>query len=362
VRRFDLDLQADRIEAVLASHRAPARVTGGIVTPRLIRFLLAPLPGVRLRRLAGLAEEVALALAVQACRISRGNGALALEVPRPDPTPVALLPLCATLARIPPYTALIGLDEQGTPLLLSLASPDVAHALIAGSTGSGKTVLLRAIVASLAANNHPRQIQFILVDPKGHGLAPFSGLPHLLCPVVADPDQTSARLDWLVEEMLRRDREGITAPRLVLVVDELAEVITTGGNAIEALTRLTQRGREAGIHVVASTQKPTAALLGPLLKVNFPVRLIGSVPSADDARTAAGFAGTQAERLLGRGDFVLVYRGQCCRFQAAHIRPDELCSLVAQFYADPRASRRRLLWGSAGSRVDNLWHGQTRRR
>ncbi len=343
MRRVNLDLQADRIEAVLATHRAPARVTGGVITPRLVRFLLSPSPGVRVRRLLGLSEEVAMALDVATCRIARENGTLALEVPRPDPEAVRLVPLCKRLSNVPPCTALIGLDEQGIPLLLALSSPDVAHVLIAGSTGSGKTVLARAIVASLALRNQPRQVQFVLIDPKERGLAPFQGLPHLLCPLAREPSEIKLRLSWLVEEMLRRDREGITAPRLVVVVDELAEVIgSCGAEAVGSLTRLTQRGREAGIHVVAGTQKPTAALLGPLMKSNFPVRLVGSVPSADDARIATGLPGTQAERLLGRGDFVLVYRGQCCRFQSAHVSRDELCSLVAGLREGGRCKRRLL--------------------
>lgn len=352
MRRANLDLQADRIETVLASYQAPARVTGGVVTPRLVRFLLAPTPGVRLRRLLGLSEEVALALDVPGCRIARENGIVALEVPRSDPAAVRLLPLCSRLAGVPPCAATIGLDEQGTPLLLALASPDVAHVLVAGSTGSGKTVLVRAIVASLAVHNHRRHLQFVLVDPKGRGMAPFEDLPHLLCPVLREPAEIAARLSWLVEEMLRRDRDRITAPHLVVVIDELAEVISgCGAKAVEALTRLTQRGREAGIHVVAATQKPAAALLGPMMKANFPVRLVGSVPSADDARVAAGLSGTQAERLLGRGDFILVHRGQWCRLQAAHVSPEDLRSLVAQLREGGRASQRRPLPVQAGSQV-----------
>ena len=343
MRHLNLDLQADRIEAVLATHRAPVRVLGGVVTPRLIRFHLAPSPGVRVRRLLGLSEEVALALDVPGCRIARENGSLALEVPRADPAPVRLLALCARLAHIPACAALIGIDQQGVPLLLALASPDVAHVLIAGSTGSGKTVLTRCIVASLAIHNHLGEVQFILLDPKGRGFAPFAGLPHLLCPVLSDPQDIRCRLAWLVQELERRDREGITAPRLILVIDELAEVIATAGSeTIEWLTRLTQRGREAGIHVIASTQKPTCSLLGSLMKANFPVRLVGSVPSADDARVAAGLAGTQAERLLGRGDFILVVRGQCCRFQAAYVGPDDLRTVVAQLREGRHISRRWL--------------------
>ncbi len=343
MRHSTLDLQADRIEAVLATHRTPARVTGGVVTPRLVRFSLAPLPGVRLRRLAGLAEEVALALDVGACRVARENGSLALEVPRPDPEPVRLLSLSARLAHIPPCSALLGLDEQGTPLLLALGSPDVAHVLIAGATGSGKTALARTMVASLAMHNHLGAVQFILLDPKGRGLAPLADLPHLLCPMAVRAEEIAGRLRWLTEEMLRRDREGISAPRLVLVIDELAEAIAAGGQpVIEALTRLTQRGREAGIHVIAGTQKPSAGLLGPLMRANFPVRLVGSVASVEDARVAAGLPGTQAERLLGRGDFILVYRGRCLRFQAAFASPAELAALSSRLREGGRTSRRWL--------------------
>jgi len=343
MRRSTLDLQADRIEAVLATHRTPARVTGGVVTPRVVRFSLAPSPGVRLRRLAGLAEEVALALDVAACRVARENGVVALEVPRPDPEPVRLLPLSARLATIPPCAAVLGVDEQGAPLLVALSSPDVAHVLIAGATGSGKTALMRTMVASLAMHNHLGAVQFVLVDPKGRGLAPLAGLPHLLCPVLTKAEEIVGRLRWLTAEMLRRDQEGIGAPRLVLVIDELAEAIAAGGApVVEALTRLTQRGREAGIHVVAGTQKPSASLLGPLMKANFPVRLVGSVASAEDARVAAGLPGTQAERLLGQGDFLLVYRGRCLRFQAAYASPADLEALSERLREGGRTSRRWL--------------------
>lgn len=335
------DLQANRIEAVLATHRAPARVLGGVVTPRLVRFHLAPGPGVRVRRLLGLAEELALALDVPGCRIARENGALAVEVPRRDPAPVALLPLCTRLARIPACAALIGLDDQGTPLLLSLPSPDVAHVLIAGATGSGKTVLLRTLLASLAMHNHLGEVQLVLVDPKWRGLAPLARLPHLLCPPLSEASAITERLEGLVEEMARRDREGISAPHLVLAIDELAEVSALcGSRALDALTRLCQRGREAGIHVVAATQKPASSLLGPLLKANFPVRLVGSVASADDARVATGLPASGAERLAGRGDFLLVVRGQCCRFQAALVSEAELRTISERLRQGGRASRR----------------------
>jgi S-DNA-T family DNA segregation ATPase FtsK/SpoIIIE len=132
-------------------------------------------------------------------------------------------------------------------------------------------------------------------------------------------------------------------PRIVVVVDELAELLAVGGGAVgEQVQRLTQRGREAGVHVVAATQRPSAALVGGLMKANFPVRLVGSVVSAEDARVAAGVAGTAAERLLGRGDFLLVAKGEVIRFQAAHVGGGEVGGIVGRIR---EGGRRRRSWG-----------------
>ena len=137
-------------------------------------------------------------------------------------------------------------------------------------------------------------------------------------------------------------RRRASLPRLVVAVDELADLLQTGGKPVaDALTRLTQRGREAGIHVVAATQRPSAALVGGLMKANFPVRLVGSVVSPEDAKVAAGVAGSEAERLLGRGDFLLVAKGQMIRFQAAYAADDELAAIVTRIR---EGGRRRRQW------------------
>ena len=156
-----LHFQADRIELVLSSHRVPVRVTGGTVSPRLVRYQLSTPLGVRVKRVAGLAEEIALSLGAPSCRVYRQEGQVQVEVPRHDSQMVPLLDLCRRLAQegprgqatVPPVTAVLGLDQEGVPLLLRLPSPNVAHALIAGTTGSGKTALARTIVASLALHN-----------------------------------------------------------------------------------------------------------------------------------------------------------------------------------------------------------------
>ena len=324
MQRRSLELQANQIEMVLASHRIPSRVVGGTVTPHTVRFQLATRMGTRLAKIKALSEEIALSLEAPSCRVVRHNGALNIEIPRAQPAKVRLLDLCRRLAYTPPCSPALGLDETGTPLLLNLPSPDVAHALICGTTGSGKTAMARAMALSLALHNPQRQLQLLLVDPKGRGFAPLSALPHLLCPPLTEVQQAVARLTWLVGEMERRDERGINHPRLVLFIDELADLLMIGGKELEfALTRLSQRGREAGVHVVACTQKPTAAVIGSLTKANFPVRLVGSVTSPEEAKIAAGVSGTGAERLQGRGDFLLVLKGQSTRFCAAYVTPGE---------------------------------------
>jgi S-DNA-T family DNA segregation ATPase FtsK/SpoIIIE len=163
-------------------------------------------------------------------------------------------------------------------------------------------------------------VQLLLIDPKGRSFSCLSALPHLLCPPLSSVADSVDQLNWLVQEMERRDRRGVNAPRIVVFLDELADLLMLGGKELEfALTRLSQRGREAGVHLVACTQKPTAAVIGSLTKANFPVRLVGSVTSPEEAKVAAGISGSGAERLQGRGDFLLVLKGHSTRFCAAYV-------------------------------------------
>ena len=364
--RKKLEFQADRIEAVLSLHKVPARVTGGTVTPRWVRFQVLPAVGAKISRIKNLSEELAAALDAPSCRVSRRGAAVAVEVPRDDPQPVCLLPLFRQLTNqptnqltnqppIPPVTAILGLAEDGSPLLIRLPSPDVAHILVAGTTGSGKTALLQTMILSLAMVNPPpiggggRGVALVLIDPKGCAFSLFEGLPHLARPVIRDMEETTEALQSLVRLMERRGQgdkgtrgqgqapsagsgqASSLRPSVVIVIDELADLLMVGGKAIQwALTRLTQRGREAGIHIIAATQKPTTAVLGSLVKANFPVRLVGRVTSVEDARTATGWSGTGAERLLGRGDFLAVAEGRVMRFQAARVSPAEVRETVAR--------------------------------
>lgn len=329
--RRRLEMQADRIEAVLASHKVQGRVWGGAVTPRFIRFQVMTSLDTKVNRVSGLSEEIALSLGVPATRVYRQNGAIQVEVPRGDPEAVRLLPLCRRLAgETPPGTAVLGVDEEGTPLLVKLSSPDVVHVLVAGTTGSGKTALARSFLLSLALFNRPDALRLVLIDPKGRGFGPLAGLPHLLGRVATTTAEGALALEWLVGEMERRDRDEVSTPELVVGIDELADLLVTGGKEVErSLLRLAQRGREAGVHLVACTQKPSAEVVSGLLKANFPVRLVGSVASPEDAKVASGIAGTGAEKLMGRGDFLLVARGDVVRFQAAYAAEDDMSNAVA---------------------------------
>lgn len=347
-----LEYQADQIEMVLTSHRVPGRVTGGVVTPRWISYRVFPEISTKVSKIVGLSEELALRLGAPRVRISRQGAAVQVDVPREDAQVVRLVNLCRQVKEIPKQTAILGMDESGLPLLLRLPSPEVAHVLISGTTGSGKTALARSIALSLAMHNRLGEIQMIFIDPKGNGFDPFitfegghggPALPHLLRPAVQDVHQAIFLLGEMVEEMVRRDRESISEPRVIIFIDEVADLMEQGGKAMDRLmTRLTQRGRSAGLHIVACTQKPLAASIGSLTRSNFPVRLVGSVASADDAKIAAGIPGTGAEKLLGRGDFLLVAKGHVTRFQAAYISEQEIRQIVTRMSSGMRQSRRWL--------------------
>lgn len=340
-RSRTLEMQADRIEAVLARHRVQARVEGGTVTPRFIRFRLVADGSTRVNKITALADEIAMELDRREARVYREGAAIQVEVPRTQPAPVRLLPLCDGFAATPPLTAVLGLEQNGTPLLLRLPAPNVAHVLVVGTTGSGKTALARSLLVSLAMYNRQSQVQLVLIDPKGRGFGPLQRLPHTLGSVASTPAEATDRLRWLVEEMERRDREGDNRPALVVGIDELADLLMTGGAPVEALlTRLSQRGREAGIHLVGCTQKPTAEVLGGAMKANFPVRLVGAVASRDEARYASGITDSGAEKLEGKGDFLLIAKGESVRFQAAWLGPEDLDRVCLVLREGSRGSRR----------------------
>jgi len=319
-----LELRADMVESVLGAHRAPGRVTGGTVGPRLIRFYIQPAPHVRFASIQRLSEDLALGLRVPQVRLSRGVEGVILEFDHPDPRPVTLTGILQDLSPLPIATALLGLNEHSTPLLARLPSPDVAHILISGTTGCGKSVLLRTIAASLLLGNTPEVVRLLLIDPKGRTFPASFNDPHLVRPVITEPSAAVEALRSLVRLLAVRDQRGETLPRIVICIDELADLVMSGDGVSSPLERLVQRGREAGLHLIAATQRPSAAILSGIVRANFPLRVVGKVVSADDARIAAGRGGTGAERLQGRGDFLAVCGEQITRFQAAYSTAQDL--------------------------------------
>ncbi|MDX9954406.1 MAG: DNA translocase FtsK [Anaerolineae bacterium] len=315
-----LEHQADELERVLLNHRAPARVTGGTIGPRLIRFTLDLAPQVRMAAITALADDLALALKVTSVRFEKTAQGLIIEIPNPEPRPVTFMGLWADLQPLPAATALLGSTDDGAPLLARLASPDVAHVLISGTTGSGKTVLLRTIAVSLALGQAPTEVRLMCFDPKGRAFRALTDAPHLLRQMIVEPLEVREALRSLTRLMEVRDRQGEHSPRIVVLVDELADLVMTGDGIEALLTRLVQRGREAGIHLVAATQRPSAAVLSGLMRANFPLRLVGRVVTAEDARIATGRGQSGAENLNGRGDFIAVGGGTAAlRFQVAFI-------------------------------------------
>lgn len=320
IRRSDLEAQSNLIDHIFASHKVPARVQGGSVSPRWVRYHLSTAPTAKISLVRNLSEELALALGSSSVRIARDGQTLALEVPTTQEAQVFLLDLLAEIARPPAISSCLGLASDGRPLLLRLPSADVAHVLVAGTTGSGKTELLRTMIWSLALTNRQSQLQLVLIDPKRKGLAALESLPHLIAPVLSKPLAIQKMLERLVQEMEKRDAQQISTPHLVVVLDEAADLLLTGGPLLEQqLIRLAQRGRSAGIHLIMGTQNPSAQMFSPLLRANFPVRLVGKVSSATEARIATGLPGSKAELLLGKGDFLAVAAGKITRFQAAYL-------------------------------------------
>jgi S-DNA-T family DNA segregation ATPase FtsK/SpoIIIE len=332
--RAYLESQADRVEMVLSSHKAPGRVTGGTVGPRLVRFFLDPAPHIRYSKIRRLSDDLALALRVSSLRVDRSEEGVVLEFDNPNPRPVSLLKLLPEVLKgedgqpdpLPTSTALLGLTDSGIPLLARLASPQVAHILISGTTGSGKSVLLRTIALSLILTHAPKDLRMICLDPKARTFQCLEDAPHLVRPPVTEMPEVMEALNSLLRAMEVRDRRGEHKPCIVLMVDELADLIFSGGDHVtESLTRLVQRGREAGIHVVAATQRPSSAIMTGLMRANFPLRLVGKVVSANDARVASGRGGTDAHLLSGRGDFLAVGGGESepLRFQVAYVGTEE---------------------------------------
>lgn len=326
-----LNLHADKIEMVLVTHQAAARVWGGRLTPRTIQFHLAPAAKTNLAQIEALTEEIALALEAVSARLTQANGTLSLEVPRLDSLRfVSLVDLNLRLQRGDELrhithsagTAILGLDDEGVPLLLRLSSPNVARCLIAGATGSGKTELARTIIASLVMNNKPRDVRLALFASSLTDYTSFFSAKHLMFPVTFGSSQILERMQDLVSEIEKRsqhNQQDCCIPRIVIVVDEVTDLLQKCGDKLMSLlAQIAQGGQNWGVSVVVCVQKPSTPELRKLMdSAVFPVHIVGRVESPQDALVAAGIKDAGVERLAGYGDFVLVAAGQIIRFQAA---------------------------------------------
>ncbi len=348
----DVKQRARVIEETLASFGIDARVVEVNHGPALTQFGVEPAPGVAVNRILARSNDLALRLGVTPIRMEApvpGKRVIGIEVPNITVSAVNIRGLLESpeFERIKSRLRIaLGRDVTGTPVCADLAR--MPHLLIAGATGSGKSVCINSIIASLLVQCTPDELQFVMVDPKMVELAPFSGIPHLRMPVVTDMEQVVGALKWVVKEMERRyaacaarrvrNLEAYNRalqpgekplPYLVVVIDELADMMMTAADEVErTLCRLAQLGRAAGIHLVVATQRPSVDVITGLIKANFPTRISFAVSSQVDSRTILDMAG--AEKLLGRGDMLYMPTDSSKpkRLQGAYVSDQEIQQLV----------------------------------
>jgi S-DNA-T family DNA segregation ATPase FtsK/SpoIIIE len=351
-----LDRQAGTIEYFLHTHGIRAQIDGGRLSPRLAHFHIVLPAGVRPAQLSSVVPEIAEALGVVGCRLAQAEDGLYLEAPRPDPVPVRLLPIVQRVADVvPPVAATLGLDTDGTPLLLRLNSPEVDPVIVSGSHSAGKSSLLRGMTLSLSLHNSPDRLRLLLLDCTGDGIA-FRGLerlPHLACPIANGPVDALVSLRWALRVLARRTRfsgeEELTfddaeqdeplfeyqpaqveEPPLVVMVDGGDRLCSTGNRradaeAAGALKRLLSQGSLYGIHVVLSAERPDE-IVG--VAAAWGARIAGAVASPEAARVAMGVKGSGAHGLLGAGDFLINLNSELIRFQAGALSSAEVARAV----------------------------------
>ena len=316
----ELNYLRDILDESLISFGIEGFVSEGFRTDTTDTFQITTVSGTRFKKIKDLEQDIAVDLGKNSIRVFKNSNGIFIEVPRESSQISKLDELIFKLKNVPKMTAILGISTEGKPLGIKITSSECPHILIAGTTGSGKTALLRSFLVSLAYFNSPNQLSIILIDPKGRGLKPLEKLPQVHDNVLNDISEIVEKLNWAVKEMEARDKKEISEPRIIIAIDELVDLVTVAEDEIrQPLSRLLQRGRQAGIHVVAGTQKPSAGLLGTNLIPNFPVRLVGAVANKTEARTATGIAGSGAELLNGKGDFLIVISGITTRFQAAYL-------------------------------------------
>ena len=346
---------AHLLEETLASFNIAAKVINISVGPVVTRYELQPAPGVRVNRITTLSNDIALALAAPRVRIEApipGKAAVGIEVPNKDAATVLLRDIIDSDEFInakSPVTMALGKDIAGKIIVADLGK--MPHMLIAGSTGSGKSVCINDLIISMIYKSSPQDLQLILVDPKMVELSVFGTLPHLLIPVVTEPKKAASALRWAVNEMTLRykkftevgareltrynslmDDPKKKIPKLVIIIDELADLMMVAPDDVEdSICRIAQLGRAAGIHLIVATQRPSADIITGLIKANIPSRCAFAVSSAIDSRIILDATG--AEKLLGRGDMLFHPNGagKPTRVQCAYVSDEEVERVMSGF-------------------------------
>lgn len=338
-----------KLEQKLKNFGVSGTVVGISPGPVVTTYEYAPAPGIKINKIAGLADDLALGLKAQSVRVVGsipGKAALGIEIPNKDRQVVYIRDMLTSEAYRQSQSKLtiaLGLDVIGNTALADLSK--MPHLLIAGATGAGKSVAINAIIASLLFNATPEEVRILMVDPKRIELSGYEGIPHLLHPVVVEPKLASRALLWAVREMERRYRMLEEAkvksfdsynqvaeekmPYIVIIVDELADLMMVASKDVEsAIARLAQMARAAGIHLILATQRPSVDVLTGLIKANFPTRISFKVSSKVDSRTIIDTSG--AEHLLGAGDMLYLAPGSNAlkRIHGAYISEAETARLI----------------------------------
>lgn len=323
-----LQLQSTQIEKVMDAHRLPAQVSGGRVTSQAVQFDLQTQVNSSWEKLRLLTLDLRHALGVPEISLTRENGRLQVAVTRPVEAPVRLLDVMAMGKEVKRETAVIGLSAEGKPVFMPL---NKGHVLISGVNGAGKTSILRTIAMSLALLNRPSRLQQVIIAPLFENnnafaeLEPLTVLPHLSANIDYQIEGSTRYLEWLVAEMENRLRHGEISPNIVVMIDQVVELMMAGGEpTVEAVTRLLQRGVRAGIHLILTTACPDSTFLDSHLKANLSLRIAGQAADGLQAAAATGTENSEAEYLLGKGDFLLVDEGRQQYFQAAFISDYDL--------------------------------------
>lgn len=345
----DIVYNQEVIRKTLANFGINVEMGDVSVGPTVTQFTLKPSEGVKLTRITSLHNDLALALAAHPIRIEApipGKALVGIEVPNQSVATVGLREMLEAKAFKDAHTAIpfvLGKDVAGAPWVTSLAK--MPHLLVAGATGSGKSVCLNIMLMSLLYGYGPDDLKMILVDPKRVEFTVFNGIPHLLSPVITDVDRTVNALKWTIREMDRRfdtlsafgardiasynERSEEKMPYLVFVVDELADLMVRAQSEVEGpIVRLAQMARAVGIHLVLATQRPSVDVITGLIKANVPARIAFAVASATDSRTILDQTG--AEKLLGRGDMLMQTADMATakRLQGAFVSDDEVRRVV----------------------------------